>query len=93
MLINELAYACDVELQEKNVKSHYTCRWSRLKTVEYINNHTSLQWKCHQGHIWHAVLNTIENRNSWCPKLNIDIAKEIALKKGGKCLSEKYILI
>ena len=56
-----------------------------------------MQWRCHQGHIWHAVLNTIKNRNSWCPqcagcsKLNINIAKEIALKKGGRCLSEKYI--
>ena len=64
---------------------------------EYINIYTLLQWRCHQGHIWHAVLNTIKNRNSWCPqcagcsKLNINIAKEIALKKGGKCLSEKYI--
>ncbi|CAG8790896.1 4952_t:CDS:2, partial [Racocetra fulgida] len=64
---------------------------------KYINIHTLLQWRCHQGHIWHAVLNTIKNQNSWCPqcagcsKLNINIAKEIALKKGGKCLSEKYI--
>jgi hypothetical protein len=36
-------------------------------------------------------------RGRWCPhcakcfKLNIGIAKEIAFKKGGICLSEKYI--
>ena len=67
------------------------------KNIEYINNHTSLQWRCHQRQIWHTVLNTIKNQNLWCSqcagcfKLNINIAKEIALKKGGKCLSEKYI--
>ncbi|CAG8791437.1 15354_t:CDS:2, partial [Racocetra fulgida] len=63
---------------------------------KYINIHTPLQWRCHQGHIWHAVLNSIKNQNSWYPqcaerfKLDINIAKEIAFKKDGKCLSEKY---
>ncbi|CAG8811621.1 6483_t:CDS:2, partial [Racocetra fulgida] len=57
---------------------------------KYINIYTPLQWRCHQGHIWHAVLNSIKNQNSWCPqcaghsKLDINIAKEIALKKDEK---------
>ncbi|CAG8772214.1 4540_t:CDS:2, partial [Racocetra fulgida] len=58
---------------------------------KYINIPTPLQWRCRQGHIWHAVLNSIKNQNSWCSqcaersKLDINIAKEIALKKDGKC--------
>jgi hypothetical protein len=46
--------------------------------------------------IWYAVLNTIKIRNTWCPqysrcsKLNIDIAKEIAFKKGGNVYRKIY---
>ncbi|RHZ69844.1 hypothetical protein Glove_277g30 [Diversispora epigaea] len=66
---------------------------------KYINIQSPLQWKCHQKHIWFSSLNTIKNRNTWysyCAgylKLSIDIAKEIAHHKGGKCLSENYISI
>ncbi|RHZ82154.1 hypothetical protein Glove_113g16 [Diversispora epigaea] len=62
----------------------------------YINNKSPLRWKCAKFHEWNASLCNIK-RGTWCPqcarcsKLNIDIAKEIALKKGGICLSVKYI--
>ncbi|RHZ75039.1 hypothetical protein Glove_218g56 [Diversispora epigaea] len=64
----------------------------------YINNKSPLHWKCAKFHEWNSALCDIK-RDTWCPhcvrcfKLNIDIAKEIALKKGDICLSEKYINI
>ena len=62
----------------------------------YINNKSPLHWKCAKFHEWKSALCDIK-RGRWCPhcakcfKLNIGIAKEIAFKKGGICLSEKYI--
>ena len=63
---------------------------------KYINNRTKLKWQCKEGHIWEAVPNSIK-QNSWCPycggslRLDIQQMQDLAKKKGGKCLSEKYI--
>lgn len=62
----------------------------------YINNHTNLKWQCFKGHIWEAISNNIK-KGEWCPvcaghiKLNIEEMQEIAKKRRGLCLSEKYI--
>ena len=32
-----------------------------------FNNYSNLLWKCVKGHIWHATLNAIKDRNTWCP--------------------------
>lgn len=63
----------------------------------YVNNSTNLHWKCAEGHEWEASPGSIQ-RGSWCPacagKLPPDQAlrnlQEIALSKGGRCLSENY---
>ena len=64
----------------------------------YINLRENLIWQCKFYHIWSASLNNIKNHNKWCPecainakKYDISVAKNIALTRGGLCLSEEYI--
>lgn len=69
---------------------------------EYINAHTKYLWEDEEGFQWEAKWCNIKNGN-WSSnianknksknlrKYTIDDLKEFAEKKGGKCLSEKYI--
>src|ERR1035437_2928295 len=63
---------------------------------KYINSGTKLMWSCDKGHEWMAVPESIHS-GYWCPicsnsiKLTIEEMQEIAIKRGGKCLSETYI--
>jgi len=63
----------------------------------YINSYTKLLWECEKGHKWETIPWVIK-RGSWCPecainkiKSSIEKMREIAKKKGGKCLSDVYI--
>jgi hypothetical protein len=61
----------------------------------YVNMHTALLWECENGHRWEAEPVNITHHNCWCPKcahsLPITIAemKELALSRGGICLSDE----
>lgn len=66
-------------------------------SAEYKNNHTKMIWECHLGHKWNSTYNCVQK--TWCPDcfkqnkgkskiLGIEIYKNIALAKGGLCLSE-----
>ncbi|CAG8836506.1 23482_t:CDS:1, partial [Racocetra persica] len=63
---------------------------------EYINNRSPLLWHCDKEHEWIANLMKIKNHSSWCPgcrrikPLNLEIAKQIAHDRNGKCLSTEY---
>jgi hypothetical protein len=62
----------------------------------YLNSYTNLLWQCNKKHKWRANLNSIKNKNTWCPycagrKLNKSVIVEIVRKKGGKCYLDKYI--
>ncbi|MCX6320455.1 MAG: hypothetical protein NTX93_01435 [Bacteroidia bacterium] len=62
---------------------------------EYLNSKTKLQWQCNKGHNWWATPHGIKQNNTWCPicadtSLTIQVMKNIALEKGGKCLSNEY---
>jgi len=68
---------------------------------EYIDSETKLEWQCKEGHVWKAISKSVK-RGKWCPicarintanKLrgNINKMKKLAERKGGKCLSKKYI--
>lgn len=65
-------------------------------STEYKNNSTQMNWKCELGHEWPTTWGSIKKQDSWCPKcagkqkLTIEDCKEIAIKKGGKCLSTEY---
>ena len=68
----------------------------------YVNRITKLLWECGKGHRWFAIPMSVK-KGSWCPicrkiqagkkkRLTIVQMNRIAEKRGGKCLSEKYIV-
>lgn len=74
-----------------------TDRGGKLLSNKYHNGKTSLKWECKKGHKWWASSESIIYNSSWCPKcygnviLTIEEMKEIAQKRGGKCLSDVYV--
>jgi hypothetical protein len=76
-------------------------RGGECLSKEYVNAHTKLKWKCTKGHEWESTPNDIINK-SWCPqcaiikranlhKLTIEQMKQLAITRGGICLSEEYV--
>jgi len=70
---------------------------------KYINAITKILWECKDNHCWYATFDNV-NHNHWCPKCAIKnnaekqklinglyIARRIAEKRGGKCLSNEYV--
>jgi len=64
---------------------------------EYTNNATKLKWRCGKGHVWEARPLNIRS-GYWCHQcgkdsnwLTIQEMQQLAKRKDGKCLSEKYI--
>jgi hypothetical protein len=64
---------------------------------EYINIKTKMQWKCKENHTWFANFKNIKYQDTWClkcsgkAKLTLKECQDLAISKGGKCLSEEYI--
>jgi hypothetical protein len=73
-------------------------RGGKCLSNHYKGNHTKLLWECDKGHTWEATPGSIKS-GSWCPhcagtaKLTIKWAQKLAERRGGKCLSKKYINI
>lgn len=65
----------------------------------YVNNDTILEWKCKNNHTFKDSRSVITCRKNFCKqcaeedrnKKNFNNVKKIAEKKGGKCLSKKYV--
>jgi len=63
---------------------------------QYTNTLTPLLWQCEFGHKWRAAPNSLKSRNTWCPTCagnargSLQEMQEIAISKGGRCLSNKY---
>ena len=70
---------------------HGVCLSSECKS-----GRQKLLWECFRGHRWEAALSRIKAKNSWCPEcagvkqLTIEDAQEIAIERGGACLSLEY---
>src|SRR6185312_204748 len=66
-------------------------------STEYKDNRTPLMWRCSKNHVWSAPLSRIKNLGQWCPqcagnmKLTLEVTKQIALLRGGECLSKRYV--
>ena len=71
------------------------------KCVSDINNihvvwYTKLEWECFKGHVFIKRLDSVKNRNTWCPYCagrqikTIDEMNQIAKQYNGKCLSKEY---
>lgn len=72
-----------------------------LLSTQYINSQTNLLLRCKAGHEWKAIPNNIR-RGAWCKICSIKRVadsqrgtigemKQLALSKGGMCLSEEYV--
>ena len=80
-------------------------RGGRCLSTQYINNRCPLRWECRRGHRWRAaaanVKGGITKKGTWCPECynlrrrfhqrdSIESMQELALSRGGVCLSEEY---
>ena len=81
----------------KEVKQYASSKNGKCISKTYVGAHKPLSWECEFGHQWTAAYSSMKHRNSWCPhcsnraKHTIEQMREIAQKKGGKCLSNTYI--
>ncbi|CAG8850412.1 22655_t:CDS:1, partial [Racocetra persica] len=73
-------------------------RGGQCLSIQYTNNKDPLLWRCSNNHEWYASLHRLKNHNKWCPtcghdkrRLGILTAKELALSKNGKYISDSYI--
>lgn len=70
-------------------------RGGKCVSTKYINTGSKLLWQCVKGHKWEAVPGQVKN-GSWFPhcegnaRLTIEIMKDVAKKRGERCLSTVY---
>lgn len=72
-------------------------RRGELVSVEYAGVNFHHVWKCENGHTWAAVPTDIL-KGTWCRECSlvakrdtIEIMRELAAKRGGRCLSDVYV--
>ncbi|RIB11655.1 hypothetical protein C2G38_93109 [Gigaspora rosea] len=88
--------AGNARLTLEDAKQIALSRNGKCLSTAYSNSKTPMTWKCHQGHIWNSSFKHIKNSGTWCPycagiaKLTLEDAKQIALSRGGECLSTEY---
>lgn len=72
-------------------------RGGECVSKEYVNGHCKLHWRCAKSHEWKSAPGTMRHRGTWCPhcagkvKLTIEEMQQIAISRGGQCLSEDYV--
>lgn len=64
---------------------------------KYVDTHTPLKWECKRGHQWESKPKNVV-KGHWCKlcvneqqRHNLDLFRNIAKSKGGRCLSKSYI--
>jgi hypothetical protein len=72
-------------------------RGGKCLSAVYKNSDTKVEWECKKGHVWDATPSSVIHQNNWCPdcagnkKLTILEMQQIAVSRGGKCLSAQYL--
>ena len=80
----------------KNIQLLVKKKGGKCLAKKYVNSSTKMKWKCKKRHEWEAIYNSIQ-QGSWCPYCAGNLSKTLknaqllAKKKGGECLSKKYI--
>jgi len=67
----------------------------KFLSKKYVKSTHKYKWQCKNGHIFKATWGNVRH-NKWCKQcqyLTIEQMNEYAEKRGGKCLSEKYVNI
>ena len=87
----------------QKARDYATSRGGWCLSTEYINNKTSMEWKCnHPDHpAWFSNSDNIINKKSWCllcsgkskksSEQGLQEARDYAASRGGMCLSTEYI--
>ncbi|MQR02103.1 hypothetical protein [Glaciimonas soli] len=68
-------------------------------SATYVNSRTKLHWQCKEGHRWEAAPDPLTRVKHWCPQCRSDRAiqnrilatqdaQKLAIKRGGRCLSD-----
>ncbi|AIY42073.1 hypothetical protein LT85_2915 [Collimonas arenae] len=73
-------------------------RGGELLSTHFVSTQDNLTWRCCDGHTWEAQPNNIK-LGTWCPKCHgfctdeehYAILCELALARGGRLLSERYL--
>lgn len=76
-------------------------RRGRCLSDAYRNAHIPLLWKCEWSHVWKARPNFVQ-QGGWCPvcavesrsrarRHDIHVMQILAQKRGGMCISSKYV--
>jgi hypothetical protein len=66
-------------------------------TKIYKDSKTIMEWQCKDGFKWKTSYNSMKNQSHWCPhcvgqaRLTLKECQDLAITKGGRCLSDKYI--
>ena len=86
----------------EKMKALAISRGGKCLSTEYISMQHKLDWQCAEGHKWSVTPTPVFYGGTWCRKCgykkngenargNIKTMQQLAIKKGGKCLSEKYV--
>jgi hypothetical protein len=65
-------------------------------TKSYLGSNSKMIFQCKNKHQWEAVPSSIMNNKTWCPfcsgniKRTIQEMQELAISRGGRCLSKQY---
>jgi hypothetical protein len=79
----------------EEIRELATKKGGKLISDVYLGNHIPIKWQCSKGHNWKASPANIKS-GFWCPhcaglaKHTIEEMRELAAKRGGKCLSTVY---
>jgi len=81
----------------EDMQFYAALKGGRCLSKEYVNSNTKLEWQCGKGHRWEADIRIIK-QGGWCRaclKYNrneeiMQELQEVALDRGGKCLSTEY---
>lgn len=71
-------------------------RGGKCLSKRYYKYTKKLEWQCKYKHIWNTSYKEVKS-GSWCPicagkvKKTIEDCRELALKRGGRCLSKIYV--
>jgi Probable Zinc-ribbon domain len=95
---------CSQKIRAEQHKTHTieemqifaTNKGGQCLSIIFANVKDNLLWACAEGHQWMANADNIINGGKWCPVCagnqlkTIEDMQNIALKRGGKCLSTIY---
>ncbi|CAI2177823.1 18437_t:CDS:2 [Funneliformis geosporum] len=91
---HQYAPNCHHSIEETKRIAYY--RNGDCLSEKYINSNSLLLWCCAIGHEWYSSFSSIKNSGTWYPqyqfnrRLTLEDAKQIAINRGGECLSEKF---